>query len=64
MAGACDFFPPFSFWAAIISCLCVQHLQVPSSLQELQLPSFLLPPCGAFLPQPSSVGQAFSPAQF
>merc|ERR1719348_1793845 len=21
MAGACDFFPPFSFWAAIISCL-------------------------------------------
>merc|ERR1719430_160891 len=21
MAGACDFLPPFSFWAAIISCL-------------------------------------------
>merc|ERR1719419_1404747 len=139
MAGAADFLPPFSFCAAIISCLlrsassrafffsrasasffsasslrsfsssalfcwasffscsilisfllaCFSFLLFCFLLAELfflsplllgklflllnsnlfplsllQLPSFLLPPCGAFLPQPSSVGQAFSPAQF
>merc|ERR1719350_1097804 len=76
MAGACDFLPPFSFWAAIISCLLrsasssafffsrasaslfsvssglpsflvsyAQHLRVPSSFQEPQLPSFLFLLC-------------------
>merc|ERR1719470_323234 len=32
MAGACDFLPPFSFWAAIISCLFLANLLFLSSL--------------------------------
>merc|ERR1712179_545951 len=64
MAGACDFYLPSPSGLPSSLAFCVQHLQVPSSFQELQLPSFLTLPCELFPPQLSSVGQVFSPAQF
>merc|ERR1719474_1996972 len=55
MAGAADFLPPFSFCAAIISCLCAQHLQELSSSLKLLLLSFLILLSSASLPQLSLV---------